>query len=312
MTQRILKYTIASSDSQKTSYINLARDLSAINRQLFRATRMYKVKSITLIDDDEAKFVQFGVAPNTWAMRSSVKRAFNRFNEMNAQVLDAQPSMKARWHDFKPYLSKKHFQVETGAVSGTIESVEDMDGNNLQYGEWAFSTFESPDGTSSADGYQVGILGPHVGSVGSYDYVGLIQSYGDARGTVNQSEPNVNTGFASDDPLVNLMDAGTAFDEIAENVINEGDQPPYKVKFSTSDSLGLAYVGGGANMPGELIIGELNSSGDVNGVQRIFGIDVPLGIMRIDHSTEREQTNFTVIVELAAGDYKGVHAESMV
>ena len=65
-------------------------------------------------------------------------------------------------------------------------------------------------------------------------------------------------------------------------------------------------------MPAEVMVGELNSSTDTDGIQRIYGIDVPLGIIRIDHATEKESTNFTLIVELAEGNYKGIKAESMV
>jgi 4-diphosphocytidyl-2C-methyl-D-erythritol kinase len=137
MVQRFLKYTVAVTDEQQTSYINIARDLSAINRQLFRQARTYKIKSITLVDDDDEKYVQFGFAPNTWAMKNSVRRAFKRWNEMNNQVLDDQPSLKARWNDFKPYLSVGHFNAVSGSGSGvgTLESVEDIGGNKLQYGE---------------------------------------------------------------------------------------------------------------------------------------------------------------------------------
>ncbi len=311
MVVRHLKYTIASDTTQRISYINLARDLSAINRQLFRQARTYKVKSITLIDDDEAKYVQFGFAGDTWAMRNAVKRAFRRWNEMNAQVLKEQPSLKARWNDFKPYLSAGHYTVAGTGSGGTLETPEDINGNNLQYGEWIHSEFESPDGTSSNDGYVTGILGNHIGSTGAYDYVGLIQSYGDARGTVNLAEPNVNVPAASDDPLLNLLDAGTQFDEIAENIMSEGDQPPYKVA-SPGSYAGDNYVGGKDNMSGEMMFGELNSSSDADGLQRIYNVELPLGVMRLDHATEAGSTNFTVIVELAEGNYKGIHSESMV
>ena len=314
MTQRYLKYTIATTDSQKVSYINLARDLSAMNRQLFRQCRTYKIKSIRIADDDGHKYVQLGCAPNTWAMKNALKRAFRRWNEMNAQVLTDQPSLKGKWADFKPYLSERHFTAVGGSASaGTIESPEDMDGNNLQFGEWNYSTFESPDGTSSADGYEVGILGGHSGSPGSYTYVGLIQSYGDARGTVNYAEPNVDVGFASDDPLVNLLDAGTQFDEIAENIVTEGDQPPYKVEFSTTDSRGAAYVGASGNMSTPLLFGECNPN-EYKDSHTFYNVDIPLGVIRIDHELESGEpdTNFSVIIELAPGKYKGVHSEALV
>ena len=308
MVVRHLKYTIASGTSQSAAYINIAKDLSAINRQLFRQARMYKVKSLTIVDNDQEKFVQVGIAPDSWAMRNAVKRAFSRWNEMNDQVLKEQPSLKARWNDFKPYLSTRHRAAVVGA-GGTIETPEDMNANNLQYGEWQYSTFESPDGTSSSDGYEVTVLGAHdLRSASDYDSVGLIQSYGDARGTVNQQEPFVNVGAASDDPLANLLDAGTQFDEIAENIIQEGDRPPYKM----SSQPGNDYCGASGNMPEEIMIAEFNSSSQTEGVQRIFGFNAPLGVIRLDHSTASGTTNFTVIVEVAEGSYKGVHSESLV
>ena len=313
MVVRHLKYTIASGTSQSAAYINIAKDLSAINRQLFRQARMYKVKSLTIVDNDQEKFVQVGIAPDSWAMRNAVKRCFARWNEMNNQVLDDQPSLKARWNDFKPYLSKRHFDAEKG-TAGTTETPEDINGNNLQYGEWTYSMFESPDGTSSVDGYEVAVLGNHAANgPGDFTRVGLIQSYGDARGTVNRFEPNIQTGPASDDPLVNLLDAGTQFDEIAENIIQEGNSPPYKiVPSSPVPTPGGTYAGSGGNMPEELMIAEFNSSSTTEGVQRIFGFNVPLGVIRIDHEVTSGSTNFTVIVEVAEGDYKGVHSESLV
>lgn len=311
MVQKYLKYTIASADQPKTSYINLARDLSAINRQLFRQARMYKMKSITVIDNDQDKYVQVGIAPNTWAMKNSVKRAFNRWCEMNAQVLQDQPSLKARWNDFKPYLSRAHMlAVESSLPLVTMETPEDMNGNNLKYGEWAHSMFESPDGTSSVDGYKVGVIGAHVGSVGAFEYVGLIQSYGDSRGTVSNQEPTVDASAASDDPLLNLLDAGTQFDEIAENIIEEGDRPPYRT-VDGSGTPGDFYVGGLDNMQHELMVAEFNPADSAQGLQRAYNIDVPLGVLRVDHKSGGE-TNFTVIIELAEGSYKGIHSTPMV
>ena len=307
MVVRHLKYTIASGTNQSAAYINIPKDLSAINRQLFRQARMYKIKSLTVVDNDQEKFVQVGIAPDSWAMRNAVKRAFSRYNEMNDQVLSEQPSLKARWSDFKPYLSKRHYDAEQG-TAGTVETPEDMNANNLQYGEWTYSVFESPDGTSSVDGYEVCILGGHLGNPGNYQLVGLINSYGDARGTVNLTEPLVNPTAASDDPLVNLLDAGTQFDEVAENIMLHGDRPPY----ANSSNPGFDYPGSRNNMPEELMIAEFNSSSTTEGVQRIFGFNAPLGIIRLDHSTSSGSTNFTVIVEVAEGTYKGVHSESLV
>lgn len=309
MTQRYLKYRISTSTTTPaTAFINLARDLSAINRQLFRQTRTYRVKSIRVVDGAPDGSVEFACAPNTWAMKGSLKRAFNRWNEMNAQVLKDQPNLKSKWHDFKPYLSSTHMQVVEAGSGGTMLTPVDIGGTSLQYGEWLHSTFESPDSTSSVDGYKVGLLGAQIGSPGTIDYVGLIESYGNTRTTVTET-PQTNTNLASDDPLLNLLDAGTQFDEVAENIIDENDLPPYKL--NDGSGFGTEYVGGQNNMRFPLQFGEV-SSNDNRANPVFYNIDIPLGVIRLDHQTFTGTTSFTILVELAPGGYKGVHSESLV
>jgi len=308
MTQRYLKYRVTTSTTPATSFINLARDLSAINRQLFRQSRTYKIKSIRVLDGSPDGNAEFACAPHTWAMKNSLSRAFRRWNEMNAQVLKEQPGLKSKWSDFKPYLSYTHMQA---VAAGNVLVPEDIGGQSLQYGDWEASEFESPDATSSVDGYHVGLLGQQVGSPGAITYVGLIESYGNTRNTVTQ-QPQVATPLASDDPLLNLLDAGTQFDEVAENIIDENDNPPYAL--ISAGGFGTNYVGGHGNMRFPLQFGEVLSN-DNRANPVFYNIDIPLGIIRMDHSTNAPSggtTSFTVLVEVASGNYKGVHSEALV
>ena len=107
-----------------------------------------------------------------------------------------------------------------------------------------------------------------------------------------------------------MLDAGTQFDEITENIVQEGDEPPYMLE--KSGNYGGAYVGAANNLPDELMIAELNSSSATDGLQRVYNMDVPLGVIRIDHATETGSTNFSIVIELAEGKYKGIHSESLV
>lgn len=308
MTQRYLKYRVpTSTTTPQTAYINLARDLSALNRQLFRQTRTYRVKSIRVVDGSPDGSVEMACAPHTWAMKNSLKRAFKRWNEMNAQVLKDQPNLKSKWHDFKPYLSSTHMQVYESGTGGEMLIPEDIGGQKLQYGEWEHSTFESPDATNSVDGYKVGVLGAQVGAPGAIDYVGLIESYGNTRTTVTET-PQANTVLASDDPLLNLLDAGTQFDEVAENIIDENDLPPYKL--NDGSGFGTEYVGGQNNMRFPQQFGEVSSNDNrLNPVY--YNIDIPLGVIRLDHQTFTGTTSFTIMVEIAPGGYKGIHSEAL-
>jgi hypothetical protein len=309
MTQKYLKYRVPlSTTTPKTAFINLARDLSAINRQLFRQTRTYRIKSIRVVDGDPDGSALFACAPHTWAMKNSLSRAYRRWNEMNAQVLKDQPSLKGKWNDFKPYLTYEHQQAARGQGGFDILVPQDIGGESLAYGDWQASVFESPDGTSSSNGYTVGLLGRAIGSPGAFEYVGLIESYGNTRNTI-QDNPNVSVGLASEDPLLNLLDAGTQFDEVAANIMEENDLPPYATALPNGP--GASYVGGFDNMKHPLQFGEVSSNDDrANPV--FYNIDVPLGIVQIDHQTFTGTTSFTIIIEVASGDYKGVHSESLV
>jgi hypothetical protein len=204
-------------------------------------------------------------------------------------------------------LSQSH-QLATSGVGAVMLVPEDIGEQKLQYGEWTHSEFESPDGTSSVDGYHVGILGQQDGAPGAVKYVGLIESYGNTRSTVTES-PQVNSALASDDPLLNLLDAGTQFDEVAENIIDENDLPPYKL--NDGSGFGTEYVGGQNNMRYPQVFAEV-SSNDNRANPVFYNIDVPLGVMQVDHYTFTGSSSITILVELASGNYKGVHSEALV
>ena len=314
MTQRILKYTLAVSDTESTHYINLAQHMSALNRQLFRQCRNYHIKSISINDDDNVgsapdAYVQIGGAPWTWVQKNALKRGFEKWNEMNNIVLQGigQKSLKGKWHDFKPYLSYKHYEkVNDG--SSTIETPEDMHGNKLQLGSWEYSKFETPDATTGSDMFQVALIGDHAGSAGAWQLISLTQSYGETRGNPYQQVPTVDSD-ARDDALLNLIDDGTQTDEITENLLSDGSVAPYQILNDGQSGIGELYVGSRNNMPQEQFFGECNFN-VYNPNNRFYNIQAPLGILRVDCKSE-DTTNITIIVELAPGGYKGIEAESL-
>ncbi len=66
-------------------------------------------------------------------------------------------------------------------------------------------------------------------------------------------------------------------------------------------------------MPAPLMFAECNVQEGGQGMQKIYNIDVPLGVIRLDHKVAAagRSTDFTVIVEMAEGGYKGVHSENV-
>ena len=314
MTQRILKYTLAVGASESTHYINLAQHMSALNRQLFRQCRNYHIKSISINDDDNVgtapdAYVQIGGAPWTWVQKNALKRGFEKWNEMNNIVLQGigQKTMKPRWHDYKPYLSYKHYEkVNDGST--TIETPEDMNGNKLQLGEWVYSKYETPDATTSSDMFEVALIGDNAGSAGAWQLISLTQSYASTRGNPSPTEPVVDSD-APDDALLNLIDDGTQTDEITENLLDDNSSPPYDIISAGMGGIGELYVGARNNMPQEQFFGECNFN-VYNPNNKMYNIQAPLGVLRVDCKSE-SSTNITIIVELAPGSYKGIKAESL-
>lgn len=207
----------------------------------------------------------------------------------------------ATWADFKVYLSATH--------KGATNAVPLDNGNNLvKLGEWVYSKYQSPDGTTGADEYTVHLLGNHVGAAGSRTEVGIVQAYEEARRTVeiDGTGSEINT----DSPWVNLFDDGTTLDEIASDMVNDGDSPPYDIN---------EYPGAATNMPKPLVVGMAAlSATSVDAAQdpaapsvTIGGFNAPCGLLEIEIQSSEASDVFDVLIEVASGDYKGVKALKM-
>ena len=312
---RYLRYTLANSptpNTERSFFIDLAKDLSAVNRRLYRQGKVYTVANISITSRNTSDgLISFSTAPDTWVTRSAWNRGFELYNEMNKLVLEmpGSQSRKGRYHDFKVYLSNDH---RTGDPTYSFPRPQD-NGNLLAgNGEWTYSKFQSPDGVgNNSDDFVAHLLGDHVGSAGIRDSVGLIYSYGEARPSVQTNDPLMDED-GSDDPLLNLFDAGTQVDEIATDLETLHDSPPYKLSASSNlDDVGEFYPGGPSNMP-KPIVNRLASIGQAGGSNAptvmLPGFNAICGLIEVETQSAVAGDEFDVIIELAPGGYKGVAA----
>ena len=160
---RYLRYELTNSGTPGTEtshYLDISRDLSAINRRLMRQGRDYHIKRVTVISSNtnqnqgadpnaatNAGRVSFSTLPNSWMVRSAWKRGFETWNKMNATALENGPTVKPTWHDYKIRGMGSYAQSPTYLVP------KDNGGNDLNLGEWTYSTYETPDGTTGADAF---------------------------------------------------------------------------------------------------------------------------------------------------------------
>ena len=145
---RYLRYELTNSEAPGTEtshYIDLARDVSAINRRLYRQGRMYHVKRVTIVSSNTPNSmagsenrITFGTIPESWVAQQAWHRGFKTWTKMqkDAQSLAA-GDVRATWNDFKVHLSYE-------ASQATLLSPLDNGGNAVDQGEWIYSRMVSP------------------------------------------------------------------------------------------------------------------------------------------------------------------------
>ena len=294
---RYLRYQfqLGTPNTEQSYYIDLARDLSAVNRRLMRQGRNYHIKSVSFISRDtpnSGNYVQLCTVPDSWSARGAWRRGFQLHNSMVAAATDKNFA-RGKWDDFKVYMD---VDMRTAAGLGTLLVPKDSANNNVSLGEWTYAKYVAPTAAAGvADEYNAHFLGDHGGAAGAYTSIGLIKSYGEGRATVNQS-PRIQTN-ASDDPLVNLFDHGDTVNDILDNMENDADDPPYDID---------NYGGDDANMPKAIVV---KQTALVDGKASVGGFSALCGLLEVEAISALENDTITMIVELKEGNYRGIAAE---
>jgi hypothetical protein len=311
---RYLRYELTNSGTPGTEtshYIDLAKDLSAINRRLYRQGRRYHVKRVSIVSSNtiaatgwidydglpgtdnitqNAGFVSVSTVPESWVTQKAWQRGFKVWQMMQKKAMAAAGSdYRGTWNDFKVWLTND-------MRSGTVLTPKDNGGNNVTAGEWVYSKMQSPDGTTSADEFELHLLGAHQGGAGVRQSVGLVRSFGESRATVQATSPA--GAIDADDPLMNLFDDGTVHDEVIQDILDDGDAPPYSA---------AQYPGGGANHPKPLVVQQTTLGAD--GRATVGGFSAMCGLLEIEAKSPIAGDVYSVLVELAPGSYRGIAAE---
>lgn len=294
---RYLRYemtTHANPGTETSHFIDLARDLSRVNRRLYRAGRDYHVKKVTIVSSNTPNLgnrISVSTAPDSWVARGAWNRAFQSWKQMN-KTASGQLSgdIAGTWSDFKIFLS-------SDMAAATLPDPLDNGGFAIAAAlNWDVSTFVTPDGTATDDEFFGTLLGDHVGAAGARTSVGLIRSYGESRATVQLTDPAV-PATASSDPLVNLFDYGTTIDDVIDNLEDENDQPPYSQ---------VNYPGGANSQPKPIVVQDTTI---VDGRATMAGFSALMGHLEFEIKSGLPADTFSVTIELASGKYRGIKAE---
>ncbi len=291
-------------------YIDIPKDLSRVNRKLFRQGMCYYSTSQQLIAPESVSgFLQVNTLPNTWVIANSWVRAFAAWSQMRKQVLEDNPSIKARWSDFKVFFNTDHqghiaagldFPSPITRILGTV--------NEFTADEWQYSQFTQPDHTVGgvANDYTGHMLGGNVAAAAPATWQNMIsasltQAYEDGRALVQPKDMPANIG---DGMYANLFDLGGQEEDLIQDISEENDLPPYDQddlqNINSTDPVGVpkAYM--------QILPNQLPTA-------LAGGMVIPLGLLRLswNNSSTSEPDGFTYMITLAPGRYNGVHAESM-
>ena len=286
------------SSGGSTRFIDVAYALSIINRKALRQGVYYYVNSVECYNNSDA-VVDIHTLPDTYVTRNAWKRAFGKFQEMNALVDTPRP----KYHDFKVYMTNLH--RTTGSL---LPSVYGTNASHSQQvaDEWNYSQFTSADddgdANQDADEFFMHMLGPHVGGAGNWDSIGAIKSYADTRSQPDQSgEPILPPNHASD-PLANLFDMSSEemLNDIAQNLDEDNDETPYNADLLVGEVA--------SNMQHVARLATSISSGRV---AKASGFCAPLGLICVDPSEIQGTDAYRIVLNIAQGTYHGVYAERM-
>ena len=279
-----------------TSYIDIFKDLSAVNRKLIRQGRIAYITDIQYIIHQtatgDAGVLQIQALPNTWVVNNAWKKAQAHWLGQQKRALSTTGSgAKPTWHDFKVYYDASHRTGNTLAVQG------------LSYGEWMYSKLYYETDANAVQEWNIHVLGDNVSTTDK----GLVLNYQASRATVQAEDPDVPTTASTNMYALMQTDIDSVSDEVMNDMEDTNDAPPYD-----HDD----YPGNDSNFTVGHVVNMMATGHDLitNSHQVICA---PLGLLKILHGGINKDTgggstaptaflNFRI----AYGNYKGLAAPS--
>jgi len=281
-----------------TKYIDIAKALSAINRQFVSQQAYYYVNSVELYNNEDA-FVDLHTLQDTWVTKNAYVRARHLFNQMNQSVEGSLTSgIQSKYADFKVFMSTLH--RTTGSADPSTYDINSAP-TTVTSDDWDYTRLvtadDDGDASQNADKFFLHMVGGHVGSAADWTSVGLIKSYAESRVTVNASSPD-QSQIDLADPLMNLFDYSSeeTVNEILTLQMSENDQPPYNYDLYVGEANGSLCQQ--ARLATTALVGRKTVAP---------GFCAPFGLICVD--PQDTATAFRVVLNLAPGPYHGTYAE---
>ena len=271
----VRKFSLSNGAAANT-VVDTARNLSVANRRLMRFGRYYEGK-IDLRHDYAGPAIEVYVLRDDWAVQKAFQLAYQQYldNTMDERE-DMSSNQVARWEDFRVRhglsLATQEAQPVLHNAAGTAVV--------LSAGEFALSNVTDAAGTERT----------FTWGAAAADRYSILVEYDKTDNTQNSSSSITADGAYSG------IDADNQ-ENTADNLKTDGNAPPYDAGGVNASSpwVRVAVLGGTA------------------GTQKLSSgfFTAPCGLILLK-GYGGDDTNYSASLEVKAGDYKGVHAPSMV
>ena len=208
------------------SYIDIAKDLSKVNRRLYRQGMSYVIQDIQIgvspgMKSTDIYQVVFATAGNSWIVHNAWKKGFAAWRKQVREVENGTGIKAGAWNDFKVYL-------DDSMEDGTTLDVSAGDGAVYSAGEWDYSALVFDDDGTEKDLKMHLIGSSNLADTNEESGIGLIHEYQNSRSIIGGSaqDPGTPAG-ASDTIYAKLMGTDEMTDRIVDNVESANDEPPY-------------------------------------------------------------------------------------
>lgn len=292
------------------SYIDLARDLSRVNRRLYRQGRNYAVESITVTTSIGMKVTDsiamvFSSMGNSYSVHNAWEKGFNAWRKQLKQYDTG--GIKGRWSDFKIYL-------DDDMEDGTVNDVLAGDGAAVLSGDWHYSKLVFDDDGTEREFCMHMIGSTNLTDTNEESAIGLMHEYSRAVPIIATQEPSVSSE-ANDTIFAKILGTDELTDMIIGNIEEDNDSAPY----DRAERYG-GDTNGDAAHPERFVACSANEI-----VTTIPGFIAPCGLIQIkseelalDDTSSADGVyasgtapSVAVQIRLVPGPYKGVLAPPM-
>ena len=289
------------------TYVDLSQCASIVNRRFYRQGLNWAVAGFRLhTNGTTTGTVNVYKIQETWMSKNAWVKSKALWDEMNDLVLDEQPSIKPRYHDFKIHMDSDH--INNQFAQNLIPYNENKDGTQVEFlqGEWTRSLIEMPNDAGVPGDTVAYALKMHGDDTTSSK--AILQGYADSRSVPFNDDPETQAG-ADTGWMNNLLDMGDVHDDIAANLQTIGEDLPYNQ---------FEYPGGGANAPDPALhaIGIVSPT-TIGGQTGLEGGTFYCGLVKLvndlsdSQAVETRATAFELELILVPGNHRGYLCEPM-